>query len=179
MSQQQTDLTAGFDPADTDRIQQLYREMRQIARRERRRLPSATLNTTALVHEVWLRISPEDHQFRDHRHFLGLAAVAMRRLVVDHARYRLAQKRGGDQQQVELGDADGARSVPIDRILDIDEALGDLERIDERLRQLVELRFFAGLPNDEAADVLGISPRTAARDWARARALLKTALDAG
>jgi len=172
------DATREFDPADTDRIRQLYREMRRIARRERQLIPSATLNTTALVHEVWLRISPEDHEFRDRRHFLGLAAVAMRRLVVDYARYRLAQKRGGDVDQVELGDADGAISTPIERILDIDRALTDLALIDERLQQLVELRFFAGLSNDEAADLLEISPRTAARDWSRARALLQTALDA-
>jgi len=172
------DATREFDPADTDRIRQLYREMRRIARRERQLIPSATLNTTALVHELWLRISPEDHEFRDRRHFLGLAAVAMRRLVVDYARYRLAQKRGGDVDQVELGDADGAISTPIERILDIDRALTDLALIDERLQQLVELRFFAGLSNDEAADLLEISPRTAARDWSRARALLQTALDA-
>lgn len=177
MPQQDPALTATFDPADVDRLQKLYSELRRIARRERKRIPSATLNTTALVHEVWLHISPEDQRFRDHRHFLGLAAVAMRRLVVDYARRRLALKRGGDQQLVELGDADGASTTPIDRILDIDEALGELARIDERLHRLVELRFFAGLSNEEAADVLEVSPRTAARDWARARALLKTALN--
>jgi RNA polymerase sigma factor (TIGR02999 family) len=171
------DMTGEFDPGDTDRIRQLYVEMRRIARRERQLIPSATLNTTALVHEVWLRISPDDRQFRDRGHFLGLAAVAMRRLVVDYARYRLARKRGGDVDQVELGDSDGAVSTPIERILDIDRALEELADIDERLHRLVELRFFAGLSNNAAAELLDISPRTAARDWARARALLQTCLE--
>jgi len=171
------DLTEGFDPADAERLRELYLEMRRIARRERQVIPSATLNTTALVHEVWLRISPEDQDFRDRRHFLGLAAVAMRRMVVDYARYRLAQKRGGNLDRVELGDADGAISAPIDRILDIDQALDSLAEIDPDLLRLVELRFFGGLSNDDAAQVLDVSPRSAARQWARARALLQTTLD--
>ncbi|MEE4330299.1 MAG: ECF-type sigma factor [Wenzhouxiangella sp.] len=171
------DLTEGFEPADAERVAELYQEMRRIARRERHLIPSATLNTTALVHEVWLRISPEDQDFRDRRHFLGLAAVAMRRMVVDYARYRLAQKRGGDLDRVELGDAEGAISAPIDRILDIDRALDSLAEIDEDLHHLVELRFFGGLSNDDAAAVLDVSPRTAARQWARARALLQSTLD--
>jgi RNA polymerase sigma factor (TIGR02999 family) len=171
------DLAKGFDPADAQRINELYQEMRLIARRERRLIPSATLNTTALVHEVWLRISPEDQAFRDRRHFLGLAAIAMRRMVVDYARYRLAQKRGGDLDRVELGDSDGAVSAPIDRILDIDRALDSLAGIDPDLHRLVELRFFGGLSNDDAAQVLEVSPRTTARQWARARALLQATLD--
>jgi len=171
------DLTEGFDPTDAQRLRELYLEMRRMARRERQVIPSATLNTTALVHEVWLRISPEDQDFRDRRHFLGLAAVAMRRMVVDYARYRLAQKRGGDLDRVELGDAEGAISAPIDRILDIDQALDSLAEIDPDLLHLVELRFFGGLSNDDAAQVLEVSPRTAARQWARARALLQTTLD--
>jgi len=170
-------LCEGFDPADARRVGELYQEMRRIARRERQLIPSATLNTTALVHEVWLRISPEDQNFRDRRHFLGLAAVAMRRMVVDYARYRLAQKRGGDLDRVELGESDGAVSTPIDRILDIDRALDSLAEVDSNLHRLVELRFFGGLSNDDAALVLDVSPRTAARQWAQARALLQTTLD--
>lgn len=169
-------LAEGFDPADAERVAELYQEMRRIARRERQLIPSATLNTTALVHEVWLRISPEDQDFRDRRHFLGLAAVAMRRMVVDYARYRLAQKRGGDLDRIELGDADGANCAPIDRILDIDRALDSLAEIDKDLHHLVELRFFGGLSNEDAADVLEVSPRTAARQWAKARALLQANL---
>jgi len=171
------DLTEGFKPADAERVAELYQEMRRIARRERQLIPSATLNTTALVHEVWLRISPEDQDFRDRRHFLGLAAVAMRRMVVDYARYRLAEKRGGGLDRVELGDSDGAISAPIDRILDIDRALDSLAEIDKDLHHLIELRFFGGLSINDAAHVLEVSPRTAARQWSRARALMQTALD--
>lgn len=170
-----------FDPdgTDLDRIRQLYQELRRIARRERQLIPSATLNTTALVHEVWLRLAAGENDFRDRRHFLGVAAVAMRRMVVDYARYRLAQKRGGDVVQVELGDADAATVTDIDRILDIDQAIDELEQLDPRLGRLVELRFFTGLSNEDAAEVLEVSPRTAARDWKRARALLAASLEAG
>lgn len=166
------------DGTDLDRVRQLYQELRRIARRERQLIPSATLNTTALVHEVWLRLASGENDFRDRRHFLGVAAVAMRRMVVDYARYRLAQKRGGDAVQVELGDDDAATLTDIDHILDIDQAMDELEALDPRLCRLVELRFFTGLSNDDAAEVLDISPRTAARDWQRARALLASNLQA-
>src|SRR6056297_4061709 len=145
------DLTEGFDPADAQRLRELYLEMRRIARRERQVIPSATLNTTALVHEVWLRLASGDNSFRDRRHFLAVAAVAMRRMVVDYARYRLARKRGGDVVQVALGDNDAASVTDIDRILDIDQAIDELERLDPRLGRLVELRFFTGLSNEDAA----------------------------
>ncbi len=171
------DLDAGG--GDVERMRQLYQELRRIARRERQLIPSATLNTTALVHEVWLRLADGKHDFRDRRHFLGVAAVAMRRMVVDYARYRLAQKRGGNAVQVELGDDDAATVTDIDRILDIDQAIGELEQIDPRLGRLVELRFFTGLTNEDAAEILDISPRTAARDWKRARALLAASLEVG
>jgi len=169
----------GFNPADRERLEQLYQELRRIARRERQLIPSATLNTTALVHEVWLRMSPEDQDYRDRHHFLGIAAIAMRRMVVDYARYRLAQKRGGDAVQVTLGDEDVGTVTDLGRILDIDQAMNSLETLDPRLCRLVELRFFTGLSNEDAAAVLDISPRTAARDWKRARALLATNLKAG
>ncbi|SRR6056297_1050714 len=166
------------DAHDIERVRELYQELRRIARRERQVIPSATLNTTALVHEVWLRLASGDNSFRDRRHFLAVAAVAMRRMVVDYARYRLARKRGGDVVQVELGDNDAASVTDIDRILDIDQAIDELERLDPRLGRLVELRFFTGLSNEDAAEVLDISPRTAARNWKRARALLATNLEA-
>lgn len=167
-----------FGGADLERVQELYQELRRIARRERQFIPSATLNTTALVHEAWLRLAAGENDFRDRRHFLGVAAVAMRRMVVDYARYRLARKRGGDAVQVELGDDDAATVTDIDRILDIDEAMNELDELDPRLCRLVELRFFTGLSNEDAAEVLGISPRTAARDWKRAKALLAANLEA-
>lgn len=172
-----SDLNTGA--GDLERVRELYQELRRIAHRERQLIPSATLNTTALVHEVWLRLADGDNDFRDRRHFLGVAAVAMRRMVVDYARYRLAQKRGGDAVQVELGDDDAATVTDLDHILDIDQAIDELDRIDPRLCRLVELRFFTGLSNAHAAEVLEISPRTAARDWKRARALLAANLEGG
>lgn len=164
-------------PVDSKEVHQLYQELRQIARRERRVIPSATLNTTALVHEVWMRLSSShDHAFNDRRHFLGTAAVAMRRLVVDYARHRTSQKRGGGIVHVELGDPEAAESATLAQILDIDRALADLESVDPGLRRLVELRFFGGLTGEEAAEVLEVSPRTVAREWIKARALMKLAL---
>jgi len=175
------DGPTGLDPGggDLERVRQLYDELRRIARRERQLIPSATLNTTALVHEVWLRLAAGESEFRDRRHFLGVAAVAMRRMVVDYARYRLAQKRGGDVVQVELGDDDAATVTDLDHILDIEQAIDDLDRLDPRLGRLVELRFFTGLSNEDAAEVLEVSARTAARDWKRAKALLAANLSAG
>lgn len=170
-----TDGRSG-NPVDAGQVREMYHELRTIARRERKRIPSATLNTTALVHEAWLRLSPDENPYESRRHFLGTAAIAMRRLVVDYARSRSAQKRGGNITHVELGDPAALENVSIERILDIDRALNELEGIDSSLLRLVELRFFGGLSSDEAAEVLEISPRTAAREWAKARALLKIAL---
>ena len=161
---------------DAEQIRQMYDELRRIARRERRRLPSATLNTTALVHEAWLRLSPDQSTYASRRHFLGTAAVAMRRLIVDYARKSSAQKRGGDVTHVALGDPSRPESFPLEKILDIDNALDGLEMLDPSLLRVVELRFFGGLNCDETADVLEVSSRTVAREWAKARALLKVAL---
>lgn len=181
MNQRNDDETQGSGPlaVDAEQVRRLYQELRLIARRERRRIPSATLNTTALVHEAWMRIRPEDRSFNNRAHFLGTAAIAMRQLVVDYARHRTALKRGGDVEHVELGDPAEIENATLTQILDIDRALETLRELDERLLRLVELRFFAGLSRDEAAEVLGISPRTAARDWARARALLQLTLANG
>jgi RNA polymerase sigma factor (TIGR02999 family) len=154
----------------------MYTELRRIARRERKRMPSATLNTTALVHEAWMRLSNRESPFNSSRHFLATAAVAMRQVVVDYARRRLAGKRGGDAEHVELGDPAEPETASLGRILDIENALKELEQIDPDLPRLVELRFFAGLSRDEAAQVLDISPRTASREWAKARSLLRIAL---
>ncbi len=166
-----------LDDADAEHVQQLYRELRTIARNERRRLPSATLNTTALVHEAWMRLEPQDDEFEGRKHFLGTAAIVMRRLLVDVARQRGSQKRGGHIQHVELGDPSELELVSLDEIIDIDQALNHVDQIDSDLRRLVELRFFAGLSCKELAEAMGRSERSVARDWTRARALLKLAMD--
>ncbi len=153
---------------------QVYDQLRRLAHDQRARQgASETLNTTALVHETYLRLAESDAAaWNDRNHFLALAARAMRFVVVDHARARLADKRGGGVRAVSL---DEDQLPPPDRaeeLVAIDEALTRLEGHDARLGQLVQLRFFAGLNFEEIAEVVGLSVPTVKRDWARARAWL-------
>lgn len=160
----------------------VYQELRVIARRQlRRRRPGQTITTTVLVHEAYLRLADHGGGWRDRAHFLAVAALAMRHVLVDAARRRTAKKRGGDEVRItfdELGpggeerDAD-ARAV---EILAVDRALTALAALDERLSKLVELRFFAGLTEEEVAQVTGTSERTVRRDWRKARAYLYQAI---
>ena len=136
-----------------------------------------TLSATALVNEAYLRLlSQTGGGWQDRQHFFRLIAQAMRRIAVDHARRRLAKKRGGDLQRVDtdteqLGDDDRAAMV-----LELEDALDTLREEDERLVQIVECRFFAGLTEVETADALGCSRRTVQRDWDRARERLQALL---
>lgn len=153
---------------------QVYDQLRRLAHDQRARQgASETLNTTALVHEAYLRLAESDAAaWNDRNHFLALAARAMRFVVVDHARARVAEKRGGGARPVSL---DEEQLPPPDRaeeLLAIDEALTRLEANDPRLGQLVQLRFFAGLDYEEIAGVVGRSVPTVKRAWARARAWL-------
>lgn len=153
---------------------QVYDQLRRLAHDQRARQgASETLNTTALVHEAYLRLAESDAAaWNDRKHFLALAARAMRFVVVDHARARVAEKRGGGARAVSL---DEEQLPPPDRaeeLLAIDEALTRLEANDPRLGQLVQLRFFAGLDYEEISGVVGRSVPTVKRDWARARAWL-------
>jgi RNA polymerase sigma factor (TIGR02999 family) len=157
----------------------VYNELRGVARRQLRRCrPGQTLDTTALVHEAYLRMAaPAAVDFRDRDHFLSVAAVAMRHILVDAARRHAATKRGGKLLNVTLHDFDlcDANAGGTDRALEIlavDQALGTLSALDERLGRLVELIFFGGLNEEEAGQVLGISDRTVRRDWRKARAFL-------
>lgn len=163
----------GFDADQA--FAELYSELRTIARRERRRNPSGTVNTTALVHEAWMKLSSRDQLWHNHQHYLATAAMAMRQILVDYARYRHAGKRTAPEPDLDLFSNKQA-SVTADEILAIDQALNRLEQVDGRLCRLVELRFFAGLSMAEAAGCLDISTRTAARDWNKARAYLQTEL---
>lgn len=166
------DWRAGQPDAFNRLLPLVYDELRVIARRQRRRSSSnETLNTTALVHEAYLKLV--DHtrlRLNDRVHFFAVAARAMRQILVDHARRRVAQKRGGGHA-VALGDA-AALNADCSNVLAIDLALSRLEAFDVRLGQLIELRVFGGLSVDEAADVLAVSPRTVKRDWQKARAFL-------
>jgi RNA polymerase sigma factor (TIGR02999 family) len=162
------------DTAALDRLLPVvYGEMRRLAasylRAERK---GHTLQPTALAHEAYLRlVGLRDFPWQNRAHFMGMAARAMRGILVDHARRRKAQKRGGGAAQVPIDTAvmGGAAPVGFD---DLDRALQDLARLSERQARVVELRFFGGLTIEETAEVLEISPVTVKRDWTFARAWL-------
>lgn len=173
----------GGDGTAVDRLMALvYKELRAVARRQLgRRRRGQTLDTTALVHEAYLKlVAPGAATPQDRSHFFSVAAVAMRRILVDWARRRLAKKRGGDEVLISFGEHLGPdQPSPHTRaveILDIDRALTSLIGVDERLCRLVELHFFAGLTEKEAAEVMGTSERTVRRDWCKAKAVLFRAL---
>lgn len=165
----------GGDSASGDRlIAALYSELREMARQrlrgERRQI---TLQTTALVHETYLRLIGNNRMtFQDRHHFLALSATVMRRVLVDRARERLAAKRGGGALHVELSDVEAAGLDPGVELLDVDRALDRLAAVYPRQAKVVELRFFGGLEEEEIADVLETSVRTTRRDWAFASAWL-------
>ena len=173
-----TDMLAswlGGEPGAGDRLfAALYGELRPLARRHLRRTPrGGTLDTTALVHEAYLKlIEGTRTALRDRGHFLALVSRVMRQIVVDHARRRGAVKRGADLVRP-LADREVAgfgRSA--DDLVALDLALGRLEGVEPRLARLVDLRFFGGLSIEEAAEALAISLATAKRDWLKARAFL-------
>lgn len=160
--------------------QAVYAELRHVARANLRREGAAhTLQPTALVNEAYLRLAPGAGDWQNRRHFFGAAAEAMRRILVDHARRRLSQKRGGGFERVTLSGVDvPAEAADVDVLL-IDAALTQLAVERPRLAELVTLRFFAGMSIDEAAQAVDISPATAKRDWAFARAWLEERITAG
>ena len=135
--------------------------------------PGQTLQATALVHEAYLRLlGPEVQTWKSRGHFFGAAAEAMRRILVDNARRKQRLKRGGDQQRVELCDADLAADGLSDDLIALDEALSRLAEMDKAKAELVKLRYFAGLTVEQAAQALGFSETTAKEHWRFARAWL-------
>jgi RNA polymerase sigma factor (TIGR02999 family) len=167
---------AGGDAAAGDRIiSALYPELQRIAARFLGNERSGhTLDPQALLHEGWLRLAASDPiAYQNRAHFLALAAQTMRRVLIDHARGRHREKRGGHQQQLSLTAIEGWNPVAYDEdLLDLDRALDDLTRADHRAARVVELRFFGGLLEEDVADVLGVSVITVKRDWKVARAWL-------
>jgi RNA polymerase sigma factor (TIGR02999 family) len=158
----------------------VYAELRRAARRELARRPGGTLVTTALVHEAYLRLAHGSRrEWRDRAHFLRVAAVAMRHILVDRARRRVAGKRGGDAQSVTLDECLAVTDERAASLLELDEALKTLERIDARLARVVECRFYGGMTERETAEVLKVTERTVRRDWVKARALLHLVLSGG
>jgi RNA polymerase sigma factor (TIGR02999 family) len=156
----------------------VYDDLRRIARRQLRRGGRAgTLNTTGLVHEAWLRLVDQSQaEWQDRGHFLAVAARAMRQITIDHARRRLAAKRGGGAPREELDESRLPGAQRAEWLLALEEALEHLARHNERLVRVVECRFFAGFSEEETAEALGVSLRTAQRDWLRARAWLREEL---
>src|SRR5687768_4585779 len=156
----------------------VYDELKHMARhRLRANDPAATLSTTELVHEAFLKLAAGATTVWESRaHFFGAASHAMRQVLVDFARRRNATKRGGGLEHIQLGEGDAALDIEIDEILAVDDALVELERVDPRMRTVVDLRFFAGLSEVEIARMLGVSTRTVERDWLKARLLLLDAL---
>ena len=153
----------------------VYDELRQIAHRHLSRQKSgATLNTTALINEAYLRLVDQSRaEWKDRIHFLGVAALAMRHILVDRARARMSAKPGGSRFRVTLDDAVLSDDDAPDGLLQITDALDRLSAIDSRLSRVVEYRFFGGLTNAEIAELLGITERTVERDWIKARMILR------
>jgi RNA polymerase sigma factor (TIGR02999 family) len=159
----------------------MYGELREIARRRLGSFrPGDTLNTTALVNEAYLKLVDQGKaEPQDRTHFLALASRAMRFILVDHARTRSAVKRGGGVRPVSLDDIQLAGDERADDLLKLDDALKALAEADERLAQVVELRFFGGLSHEEIAQATGRSVPTVKRDWTRARAWLLRTMNEG
>jgi RNA polymerase sigma factor (TIGR02999 family) len=158
----------------------LYDELRRLASgqlaRERR---NHTLQATEVVHEAFVKLIGTDVPWQDRAHFLAVAATSMRRLLVDHARSRGRQKRGGDLARVTLQPRDSSTEPRSEEILDLDDALRRLSEQDSRAASVIELHHFGGLTYDEAAEVLDVSPATVKRDLRIARAWLKREMSGG
>jgi len=168
-------------PVETERMAAallplMYEDLRRIARRERLRVRAGgTLQTTALIHEAYLKLQ-NLHAFNDRDHFLRASALAMRHVLVNHARDRMARKRGGGIANVSLADAPEVGEAADEMVVEINEALKNLALLSPRLAQVVECRFFAGYDDAETALALGLTDRTVRRDWVKARAWLRREL---
>lgn len=164
-------LTRGDEDAGAKLIPVVYNELRRLAgsymRRER---PDHTLQATALVHEAYVKlVEQQSVNWQSRAHFFGVAAQLMRRILIDHARGYLRQKRGGEFKKVSLNDAFIFSPEQSSELLAVDESLKRLAELDERQAKVVELRFFGGLSVEETAEVLHVSPDTVKRDWRLAK----------
>jgi RNA polymerase sigma factor (TIGR02999 family) len=172
------DAAAAGDPKATAELLPLvYDELRRLAAAQlAREKPGQTLDATALVHEAYLRLVGDQH-FDNRRHFFAAAAEAMRRILVENVRRKNRQKRGGGRKRIDLEDLSVAAPEKDARLLALDEALQRLAAVEPQKAELVKLHSFAGLSLDAAADLLGISPSTADRWWAYARAWLRVEIE--
>jgi RNA polymerase sigma factor (TIGR02999 family) len=171
------------DPQAGEKLLPLvYNELRKLAAQKMaQEAPGHTLQATGLVHEAYLRLVDGDcaRQWNSRGHFFAAAAEAMRRILIEHAREKMTQKRGGDWQRLPLDEVDPPAGTPPEDLLALDEALERLTRLDATAAQLVKVRYFAGLSIEEAAAALHLATSTAYRHWTFARAWLHSQLGAG
>jgi RNA polymerase sigma factor (TIGR02999 family) len=167
-------IQQGDPKAANELLPLVYEELRRLATfKMANESPGQTLQPTALVHEAWLRLTEnQDAKWDGRAHFFGAAAEAMRRILIDNARRKRAVRHGGEQERVDILDADIAANAKDDELLGVHEALDKFAAQDKEKAELVKLRYFAGLTIEEAAQVLGISEPTAKRWWTYARAWL-------
>jgi RNA polymerase sigma-70 factor (ECF subfamily) len=174
-----TELLSAWQRGDPNALERLvpivYSELRRLAGRcMRRENPGHTLQTTALVHEAYLRLANEqDRTWENRAHFFAVAAQVMRNLLVDHARANARAKRGGGRPELVLDVVPEVTGFDADLMLALDEALQRLATVDPRAGRIVELRYFVGLTNEEVAAVMDISEKTVKRDWSAAKAWLQ------
>jgi RNA polymerase sigma factor (TIGR02999 family) len=173
-----TQLLVAWSSGDQTALDELmplvYGELRRMARRYMaRQPPEHTLQTTALIHEAYMKlVGQEEKHWQNRAHFYGVAAQAMRHILVDYARARHAAKRGGDARAVTLEEAAVAANERVADIVALDDALNRLEKLAPRQSRVVELRYFGGMSVEETSQVLNVSPETVTRDWRMAKAWL-------
>lgn len=172
------DLSAGNHGVIDDLMPLVYDQLRQLAQRQlRRERSNHTLNTTSLVHEAYLKLIDQSKvSWQNRAHFFAIAAQAMRRILINYANKRKADKRGGGEPLATFNEQSMIRETRADELLVLDEALTELEKSNQRLSKVVEYRFFGGLTQGEIAEVMGISVPTVRRDWRLARAWLSREL---
>lgn len=176
ITQALVELRRGESRAADRLLTLVYEQLRELAQRYlAQERPGHTLQPTALVHEAYVRMVGEA-EWEDRAHFFAVAARAMRRILVDHARTRSAAKRGGLGRRQPFEMAETCTARPDEYLVALDEALADLAQVDPELARLVELRFFGGLSVEETGEVLGVSPRTVKRHWTVARGWLHRAI---
>ena len=177
-SQQITSLLVEWGNGDQSALENLmplvYDELRRIARRFMRRQSAGhTFQTTELIHEAYLKLARgEEQNWKNRAHFFGVAAQAMRHILVDYARSKHSRKRGGWQEKVTLDDSTAVSSPDSNELVHLDDALKQLAALDKRKAKVVELKYFGGLTTEEIAEVLKISPETVKRDWRFSRTWL-------
>src|SRR5260370_991078 len=167
-------IREGNKDAESELLLLVYDELRQLAhKRMRQEGPGHTLQTTALVHEAYLRLLGDGtYCWQDRSHFFAVIAQTMRRVLLDYARARRAGKRGGEVRRVELAEADNSIEENWDDVILVNNSLAPLAAVDQRYTRIVELRFFAGLTVKATAELLAVSTRTVARDWGFVKAWL-------